>query len=205
MCRGTGRRERERQQEQRAEERDEFNAANEQAAASGDSEALFHNNRRLVFMVARRVVRQAECERDIDDLQQVGDIALWRASQHFDPERGFRFSTYACTCIRRAMWRWLKGERGRNRFWSFIENDDGSTTAQDVPCEFPTAVERVEETEHLTVMREELKRLPRLIEVSLERCNEGTLKISPRIRSGIETLRERVNQRFGNFMPPDVA
>ncbi len=36
-----------------------------------------------------------------DDLLQVGQIALWRAILHFDPDRGVAFSTYAWTAISR--------------------------------------------------------------------------------------------------------
>jgi RNA polymerase sigma factor (sigma-70 family) len=39
------------------------------------------------------------------DLLQVGRIGLWRALQHFDPERGTAFSSYAVPAIARAVWR----------------------------------------------------------------------------------------------------
>jgi len=35
---------------------------------------------------------------------QVGRIALWRALEHYDPERGVRFSGYAVPVIARAVW-----------------------------------------------------------------------------------------------------
>jgi RNA polymerase sigma factor (sigma-70 family) len=39
------------------------------------------------------------------DVWQAGRIGLWRALQHFDPERGTAFSTYAVPAIRRSIWR----------------------------------------------------------------------------------------------------
>lgn len=36
---------------------------------------------------------------------QVGRIALWRALQRYDPQRGYTFSTYAVPAIERALWR----------------------------------------------------------------------------------------------------
>lgn len=39
------------------------------------------------------------------DLLQVGRIGLWRALQHFDPERGTAFSSYAVPAITRTIWR----------------------------------------------------------------------------------------------------
>jgi RNA polymerase sigma factor (sigma-70 family) len=39
------------------------------------------------------------------DVLQVGRIGLWRALQHFDPERGTAFSSYAIPAITRSIWR----------------------------------------------------------------------------------------------------
>lgn len=39
------------------------------------------------------------------DVWQAGRIGLWHALQHFDPERGTAFSTYAVPAIRRSIWR----------------------------------------------------------------------------------------------------
>ena len=39
------------------------------------------------------------------DVLQVGRIGLWRALQHYDPERGTAFSTYAVPAISRSIWR----------------------------------------------------------------------------------------------------
>jgi len=36
---------------------------------------------------------------------QVGRLALWRAAQGYDPQRGVAFSSYAVPAIRRAVWR----------------------------------------------------------------------------------------------------
>jgi RNA polymerase sigma factor (sigma-70 family) len=36
---------------------------------------------------------------------QAGRIALWRALQRYDPQRGYTFSTYAVPAIERAIWR----------------------------------------------------------------------------------------------------
>ena len=39
------------------------------------------------------------------DVIQVGRIGLWHALQHFDPERGTAFSSYAVPAISRSIWR----------------------------------------------------------------------------------------------------
>lgn len=42
---------------------------------------------------------------------QAGRIALWRALQGYDPQRGYRFSSYAVPAITRAVWRAAAVER----------------------------------------------------------------------------------------------
>ncbi|MFC0188444.1 sigma-70 family RNA polymerase sigma factor [Fictibacillus aquaticus] len=37
----------------------------------------------------------------MDDLFQIGQIALWKAARKFDESKGFTFATYALKCIRR--------------------------------------------------------------------------------------------------------
>ena len=39
------------------------------------------------------------------DLLQVGRIGLWHALEHYDPERGTAFSSYAVPAIARSIWR----------------------------------------------------------------------------------------------------
>jgi len=70
---------------------------------------LVRHNLRLVVAVARR-----HRERGVAflDLVQDGNLGLIRAAQKFDPERGFRFSTYAVWWIEQAMIRSVqKGSR----------------------------------------------------------------------------------------------
>lgn len=54
----------------------------------------------LVEWVARRFMGQRS---DIDDLVQEGCFGLIRAAELFNPEKGFRFSTYALPWIRQSM------------------------------------------------------------------------------------------------------
>ncbi len=44
---------------------------------------------------------------DLDDIFQEGRLALMRAADLFDPDRGFLFSTYACSCICRRLQHYL--------------------------------------------------------------------------------------------------
>ncbi|MEJ2345902.1 MAG: sigma-70 family RNA polymerase sigma factor [Gammaproteobacteria bacterium] len=70
---------------------------------SGDAEARKHMiecNLRLVVKMARRYVYRGL---PLMDLIEEGNLGLIRAVEKFDPERGFRFSTYATWWIRQAM------------------------------------------------------------------------------------------------------
>jgi RNA polymerase sigma factor (sigma-70 family) len=57
---------------------------------------------KLVGWVARRQWRGGLPWADV---LQVGRIGLWHALQHYDPERGTAFSTYAVPAIARSIWR----------------------------------------------------------------------------------------------------
>jgi RNA polymerase sigma factor (sigma-70 family) len=75
------------------------------------AEALQRRHEKLVHAVLRR---QWRGEVAIADLLQEGRIGLWQAILHFDPHRGFAFSTYAWYAIQRKMRRAVRRE-GRQR------------------------------------------------------------------------------------------
>lgn len=64
--------------------------------------ALVTSNAGLVRAIAARFVGRGV---DWDDLVQEGTLGLMRAAEKFDPERGFRFSTYAHWWIRQGIQR----------------------------------------------------------------------------------------------------
>lgn len=80
---------------------------NEQLVArirAGENEAenmlqLWKQNKGFIAMIARRYSTGAEME----DLEQEGYIALCEAVQHYDPDRGMSFISYAAFWIKRRM------------------------------------------------------------------------------------------------------
>src|SRR4051794_34063854 len=77
--------------------------------AEAARERFIASNLRLVVSIAKRYQTQAM---PLPDVIQEGNLGLMRAVEKFEPERGFKFSTYATWWIRQAITRAI-ADKGR--------------------------------------------------------------------------------------------
>ncbi len=71
---------------------------------------LVEYNLKLVVSIAKRYVFSGSSSLDFEDIIQVGNMGVMKAVERFDPELGFKFSTYATWWIRQSITRALADE-----------------------------------------------------------------------------------------------
>jgi RNA polymerase primary sigma factor len=90
---------------------------------------LVEANLRLVFSIVKKFVNRFHA---FEDLLSDGIVALLRAVEKFDFDRGFRFSTYATQVVRRGAYRTvLQKQRDRSRLTVGLQDMENDLSEQE--------------------------------------------------------------------------
>ena len=92
----------------------------QEGADNEKEEKLIREHAGLVKSVALRL--SYACDEELDDLIQIGYIGLIKAARRFEPERGFKFSTYAVPMIAGEIRSQLR-DRGAVKVSRSLKND----------------------------------------------------------------------------------
>ncbi|MCH1459332.1 MAG: sigma-70 family RNA polymerase sigma factor [Luminiphilus sp.] len=111
---------------------EEYELAVKMAAGCEKSlEEMVKHNIRLVYKIANKMIAPVP----IEELVQDGIIGLIKSLRKFDPEKGFRISTYATNYIR---WEMIRSVEKQPRIGDEVEYEDGRNCVDDETPDYDT-------------------------------------------------------------------
>ena len=147
---------------------------------------LVEANQGLVWQIARRY---ADAGMDVEDLVQEGNIGLLHAIEKFDPDLGYRFSTYATWWIRQAVSRALSEQARTIR----------------VPVHMVEVIHRLGRTERELLQMLGRDPLPAEIAIAVGLLSEEDEIRLAQVVAGAEAARLPAEKRRGLILQSGVA
>jgi len=151
-------------------------------------EYLVERNLGLVHLMIKRY---RSIELDEDDLLSDGMYGLARAVEKFNPWRGYRFSTYACNVIARALMRRAKMSSGHHRRFPVQQDASFERPSPPADTDMELRVERLQNALHRNLG--ELTELESMV-LSRRFPDQGPRSTYEQIGEGIGLSKERVRQ-----------
>jgi RNA polymerase sigma factor (sigma-70 family) len=161
-----------------------------QAGCPDCLERLLRENEGLIHSI---VQRQKIAGIEYEELIQEGRIALWQSILHFDPGRGYAFSTYAWAAIRHQVWRCLAYA---NQSGEYHEVEAWLASADEIEEDWWRGQVRLALVE---VVKELPARLRQLIRLAYGLDGPGPYSLAE-IGQGWGISRERVRQLRNNAL-----
>ncbi len=151
-------------------------------------EKLVRHNLAFVVSVARKYLGRGA---RLDDLIQEGNFGLLKAIEHFEPERGNRFSTYAIWWIRAYIQKYLKDVRSSVRGGE----SEGRLFQRDLSLD--VGIDEEGDLTHLDLLESDLPG-PEVVALARERdedVNEALRRLRKRLGDlGWDIVNERLKQ-----------
>ena len=162
-------------------------------------ETLFNHNLRLVVSIAKNFYSNLINNSSLDllDIIQDGNLGLYGAVDEFDARKGFKFSTFATSCIKSSIFKSISNKKSTIRTTAYVENAQRQlTSAKQEASHIDDPKEREEYVRELSGFSP--KKIKTLEEIKV---TVGTLSLSSTVSRG----KDGNGRELGELLPDNTT